>query len=342
MSSIDNARKRVASVMDLRAVLNDVDEDPYAAKKFHPSSEAGTYSTGAAPAPEYLIDRKKIIKDLRRQLRHTNARISKIDKELGTLTEAHGEVMLYNESVGDRMRVLLTDRAALETSTKQAEKRMDRAEADEARLRAALEKLTIKHDAATRTLREQEQGRHDKIRAEAAALAERSAELAAQSAELQAQVAQKVIAAEDMRVAYQRESTRAAEICREVMQANEDAAKVEPKATRDGMRLRLEQRHFQFAAQDDALDLLKHQVPNLEDAIRRITADQQQRLAKLAPRSTTYSARRTRSPAPSTLSRGHSPVPGQNNNASGPTSGGSSGTSNGSSNGHSLHQAQAV
>ncbi|KAK9351298.1 hypothetical protein V1505DRAFT_364354 [Lipomyces doorenjongii] len=342
-NSAVSAMKRPLAVMDLRTVLNDVDEDIFPAS-------SGTYKksyTGTEPViksesdieidKDKLINRTKLIKDLRQDLKDGRERIAKVTEELSGFKELHGEILVKHENVGDKMRLELQNKAALETRTKQTEKRADRANNEEAKLREQFEKLAIRHKTAELTVSAMGATCKDEIAGETTRLNEIIVSLEDEYKSLRTEVQERTDATETMRLDYQRESTRAAEICREVEQEKDATTELIKRAAGEELRLRSEHMEIELSFRDDTIRQLSLEVENLEEHLRRLEIEQQRRVAKFASRPTTSLARRTRSPATSSLSRGCSPA---TLSGAGATSNSHSNGSNGS--GHRLQHSQKV
>ncbi|KAK9465794.1 hypothetical protein V1512DRAFT_254271 [Lipomyces arxii] len=331
--------KRSSGVMDLRAILNSVDGDivpgrPSAMHKrthHHSIKQSNVVETNV----DLLIDRNNLIKDLRRNLRDTNSRISNRKKELSGLKLAHGEVLEKFELVGDDTRMLLKSKALLETQTKQVEKRADKAGKEEARLNALLEKLSLKNSDAEQTLKDKNDSKDNEISAETEKLGKLVIKLEHENESLTVQVDQKSLEAEDMRMQYQKESARAAELCQEVLQLKETQAELEKISAGDSVRAMSALRTVELALLDEQIQALKCQIANLEDVLGRLESEEKRRMAKYESRPTNSFVRRTRSPATSSLSRGCSPA--SLPNGSGQISHGSN-----SSGGHPLQYSQKV
>ncbi|KAK9240099.1 hypothetical protein V1525DRAFT_395987 [Lipomyces kononenkoae] len=314
-SSAVSAPKRPLAVMDLRAVLNDVDEEIFASsvqyKKHHAEAEPVIKrESNTEIDKDKLTDRTKLIKDLRRDLNEGRERVAAVTDELSLLKELHGDILVKHENVGDKMRRELNNKAALETLTKQIEKRATRADTEEARLREQFEKLSRRHKIAELTVTGMASPScgHE-IAEERSRLNQLLVTLEEESKSLRAGVQKQTEATETMRLDYQQESTRAAEVCRELEQAKEETAELEKKgADGEAVRLRSEQMEIELSSRDDVIRQLSLEVENLEDHLRRLQIEQQHRAVKYGPRPTTNFARRTRSPAASSLSRGCSPA----------------------------------
>ncbi|KAK7207487.1 hypothetical protein BZA70DRAFT_286844 [Myxozyma melibiosi] len=322
--------------MDLRSILNEPVEDVYAPHtkrsltiKSEPLGETSL---------ERLIDHNSMIKNLRHDLQETNERLSKIDKELSTFKETHCDLLERFENYGDAIGAEIKTLRAAEVVANQTEKRATRGENEEKRLLEQFSKLTIRQDAAAKTLADQANGNDQAISADISSLSVLQDTLQTEVAELQVKVKKNSDEADQVRVDYQRESSRAAELCREVEDAKELGAELARKASGEAMRLRAEQRDMDLQARDSVIDELSIQISNLEDTLRRLELDQQQRIAKYSASrpANGYSSRRTRSPAVSTLSRGCSP--GTFNSQQSNSNNNSSSTSSG----HPLQQSQIV
>ncbi|KAK9362815.1 hypothetical protein V1504DRAFT_490113 [Lipomyces starkeyi] len=339
-NSAVSAMKRPRAVMDLRTVLNDVDEDIFPATSgIYKKSYAGTDPVIKSESDievdkDKLINRTKLIKDLRRDLKEGRERIAKVTEELSGFKELHGEILVKHEDVGDKMRLELQNKAALETRTKQIEKRADRANTEEAKLREQFEKLAIRHEAAELTVSAMGTTSKDEIAAETTRLNEIIVSLEDEYKSLSAEVQERTDATETMRLDYQRESTRAAEVCRKVEQAKDETAELKKRVGGEELRLRSEHMEIELSLRDDTIRQLSLEVENLEEHLRRLEIEQQRRVAKFASRPTTSFARRTRSPATSSLSRGCSPA-----TMSGT---GSTNNSHSNGNGHRLQYSQKV
>ncbi|KAK9370119.1 hypothetical protein V1509DRAFT_618574 [Lipomyces kononenkoae] len=336
-SAVLAAPKRPLAVMDLRAVLNDVDEDIFPAssalhKKHHADVEPVIKQESHTEIEkDKLIDRTKLIKDLYRDLKEGRERISVVTEELSLLKDLHGEILVKHENVGDKMRQELKNKAALETLTRQIEKRAARADNEEVRLREQFEKLSRRHKIAELTVTTMTSPSFgDEIAEETSRLNQLIVTLEDESNSLRAGVQKQTEATEKMRLDYQQESTRAAEVCRELEQAKEETTELRKK-TADGetLRLRSEQMELELSSRDDTIRQLSLEIETLEDHLGRLQIEQQRRAVKNASRPTTGFARRTRSPATrspatSSLSRGCSPA----------TMNGSGATNNSHSNSH--------
>ncbi|KAK9321707.1 hypothetical protein V1517DRAFT_261837 [Lipomyces orientalis] len=309
-----SAPKRPLAVMDLRAVLNDVDEDVFPAssgiyKKSYPGAGAPIKpDPDVETEKDKFIDRTTLIKHLRRDLIEGRARISKITEELSILQEVHGEILERHENVGDEMKVHLQNKAALETRAKQIEKRADRASAEEVKLVEQFEKLSIRHKNAELVISAMEAGRKDEFADETRRQKDLIVTLEDEGKALNAEVEERTQATERMRLDYQQESTRAAEVCREVEEAKEETIELKKRGDGDVLRLRSEFRETELSLGDDRIRQLSLEVENLEDHLRRLDIEQQRRVAKYTSRPTSSFAKRTRSPATSSLSRGCSPA----------------------------------
>ncbi|KAJ8103974.1 hypothetical protein POJ06DRAFT_272623 [Lipomyces tetrasporus] len=334
------APKRPLAVMDLRAVLNDVDEDVFPeSSAIHKKSYPGAGPL-IKPDPDVetdkdnFIDRTTLIKHLRRDLKEDRARIAKITEELFILKEIHGEILEKHENVGDEMRVQLRNKAALETRTKQIEKRADRVAAEEVKLIEQFEKLSIRHKTAELAISAMEAGRKDEVADETRRQRDIIVTLQDEGKALNAEVEERTQAAERMRLDYQQESNHAAEVCREVEGAKEETVELKKRGDGEALRLRSEFMDIELSLGDDRIRQLSLEVENLEDHLRRLDIEQQRRMAKYTSRPTTSFAKRTRSPATSSLSRGCSPA----------TLSGTVSTNNSHSNGsgHRLQYSQKV
>ncbi|KAK9377826.1 uncharacterized protein V1513DRAFT_435351 [Lipomyces chichibuensis] len=339
-NSAVSAMKRPLAVMDLRTVLNDTDEDIFPAssgvyKKSYGSTEPAIKSESDIEIDkDKLINRTKLIKDLRQDIEDGRDRIAKVTKELSGFKKLHGEILVKHENVGDVMRLELQNKAALETRTKQTEKRADRANTEEAKLREQFEKLALRHKTAELTVSAMGATYEDEIAEETTRLNEIIVSLEAEYKSLSAEVQVRTDATDMMRLDYQRESTRAAEVCREVEQAKDEMTDLKNRAAGDELRLRSEHMEIELSLRDDTIRQLSLEVENLEEHLRRLEIEQQRRVAKFASRPTTSFARRTRSPATSSLSRGCSPA---TMSGTGPTN-----NSHSNGNGHRLQYSQKV
>lgn len=278
--------------------------------------------------------------NLRRDLQETNERISKIDKDLSAFKEIHGGFLEKYENFGDQISDEIKNRKAAESSAAQAEKRAIRSENEEKRLREQFERLSLRKEAAEKSLQDKQDGRDRVIDEEIIDLHEVEVRLLKEVEELKMEAKVNGDAADQIRLNYQQESTNAAELCREVQEAKEIIVDLEHKALGEAMRLRAEQRDMDLQARDNVIDEMTIQISNLEDTLRRLELDQQQRIAKYAVSrpANGYSSRRTRSPAVSTLARGCSPGTFGNQQANGSHNTSSSN----SSSGHPLQQSQKV
>ncbi|KAK9461039.1 uncharacterized protein V1516DRAFT_674842 [Lipomyces oligophaga] len=328
---VDDRAKRVASIMDLRTILNETDVDVYhGVRSKRPAPE--TFYVKHEPVEQKpLIDYDGLIKGLRHDLSVAKERISSLGPEVLGLEIKHNELLNKHESFADEMADSIREQNALETRARQIEKRALRAENEERKLKEQFEQLRIRQSAAERTISDIKAGRVEIMIAEKEKLEEETIALEEENGKLKEQGDLQSKLGEKTRTDYQQESTVAAEMCRQVEQEREMCSELGRKTSGEAIRLRTEQRDFDLSARDDEIAKLEVQIGNLTEFYRRLENEHRQQMARIAvSRSTNgYSSRRTRSPAtstasssrrcsPATFSNGHSS---QNSNSSSSTSG---------------------
>ncbi|KAK9474259.1 uncharacterized protein V1510DRAFT_308267 [Dipodascopsis tothii] len=234
------------------------------------------------------------------ELERTRAAMAKLDAELDEFRRHH-EVLLHKyETVGNEITKLLQQKGDLEIKAKMADKRAERHELENVRLREQVDKLKEK---VKETEVSAKTGPADA--AEAYEAKARVGELEDENKKLRDKLQARNSDTDYMRAEYQKASSAAAEAHRELAELKTANAELQRRADGEATRLRAMQFDSERTARDDKIRELRLRVDILEDQVRKMDAEKQQMRGRYGVRSTSV-PRRTMSPAVA-VSRGGSP-----------------------------------
>lgn len=214
----------------------------------------------------------------------------------------HHEVLLHKlENVGEKITKLLNTNGELESKLKFAEKKAERNENENGRLKEQVLTLKAKISEIDTAIAV---GPVDVK--ETFELKAKIAKLEEENKKMKDRVLSKNNDTDYMRIEYQKASSAAAEAHTELIEMRQANAELKRKADGEVCLLRAMQFDSERTARDDKISEMAFRIENLEEHIRKLETEKQQMRGRYGVRSSSV-PRRTMSPSMSSVSRGGSP-----------------------------------
>ncbi|KAK9432674.1 class II histone deacetylase complex subunits 2 and 3-domain-containing protein [Lipomyces doorenjongii] len=247
-----------------------------------------------------IDEKEEMIKKLSEEKLSTELALQSKESELAHYKEHHSKLLIKYENADNMMNQLIATNEELEARVKTGERRIERSEAEKARLREMIAEVKVKLQIAEQTLLV---GSADVI--ELQQLRTKVAQLEDENKKLSDKLHNRTTETEYMRAEYQKASTAAAEAALELKAVHEANEELKRKVNGEIVRLKEMQWDSERAQKDDMIKELNLRIENLENSVKRLQLDRQGTRGRYGVRSSSV-PRRGLSPA--TRSRASSPA----------------------------------